>query len=278
MLWDDGSQPGSSRTDGQVDRQPSTLQCSSVWWVESFSHEHLSQNGMNLLTLFEIDPHCEICATLRKTPAFPVLQTWYNPTHHLSTDKTHKFIHVAFSEESIVDGYSNQTSLQIPLWTNTPLIPHSCGSSNRDVKWSLGEKQKGIEAKISLSQGVFGLGGKIQIFFENGKKKNLLGKSLKSLNSPDAPSVFSEVQQNIQNSLWPERFSRKFLDGKQPMRKLDQNMGLNLNVAYNGDEAPVNVLYTYNLHLIILTVEGEREMSAFTVKCIIYLLIEWLET
>ncbi len=29
----------------------------------------------NILTPFEKDPHCETCATLQKTPVFPVLQT-----------------------------------------------------------------------------------------------------------------------------------------------------------------------------------------------------------
>lgn len=40
------------------------------------------------LTLFERDPHCETCLTLQKTPVFPVLQTWYNPAHHLPKEKT----------------------------------------------------------------------------------------------------------------------------------------------------------------------------------------------
>lgn len=36
-----------------------------------------------LLTPSGRDPHCETCAAPEKTPAFPVLQTWSDPAHHL---------------------------------------------------------------------------------------------------------------------------------------------------------------------------------------------------
>lgn len=42
----------------------------------------------NALTRVGRDPHCETCATPQKTPVFPELQTWYNPTHHLANEKT----------------------------------------------------------------------------------------------------------------------------------------------------------------------------------------------
>lgn len=45
----------------------------------------LQRNGpLGSLTPFGRDPHCETCAVLQKTQVSPVLQTWYNPTHHLS--------------------------------------------------------------------------------------------------------------------------------------------------------------------------------------------------
>lgn len=59
-----------------------------------------------LLTPFERDPHCETCAALQKTPVFPVLQTWYNPTHHLPTEKTQ-------SKYDISDNGKNNTESRV---------------------------------------------------------------------------------------------------------------------------------------------------------------------
>ena len=76
-----------------------------------------------MLTLSGRDPHCETCATLQKTPMFPVLQTWYIPVHHLSKqNRTNQYNAAAvlgsklgknekwhqISSHSCCDGYTSQ--------------------------------------------------------------------------------------------------------------------------------------------------------------------------